>query len=333
MAVTPPGPIGNTYQEGTAMTQSSEIQRFALAPYVYDQALRLGDPNAQRLRGAGLRVGFHYGTGEPWFVARDVCEILEIDNPSQAMTRLDDDQYVQVDSTVISNEVGSNLDKGRKVLIVNESGLYALIMGSRKPVTRPFRRWVTDEVLPSIRKTGRYVEPAAPKTRVELARDLLAAEERAEALAKDLDAKTNMLSGAVAAIAENAPKVEAFEELMSADGTFSLAQAAQLVGVGRQTLIEKLAAWKVLMLRPGHSDHLRPYQAQIHLERFTCVAQTVDITHGDGTTEKLVKSTTRVTAKGVEWIRTMLRAGGPRGALAGGVARVVTFAGVPGAAR
>lgn len=83
--------------------------------------------------------------GEPWFVAADVCKSLELGNPSQAMTRLDVDEK----STLISNE-------GKKFNIVNEPGLYTLVLSSRKPEAKLFKRWITHDVLPSIRKTGGY---------------------------------------------------------------------------------------------------------------------------------------------------------------------------------
>lgn len=83
--------------------------------------------------------------GEPWFVAADVCKSLELGNPSQAMTRLDVDEK----STLISNE-------GKKFNIVNEPGLYTLVLSSRKPEAKLFKRWITHEVLPSIRKTGGF---------------------------------------------------------------------------------------------------------------------------------------------------------------------------------
>ena len=86
--------------------------------------------------------------GQPWFVAADVARILEIGNPSQAMTRLDDDER-----TLISNE-------GRDLNVVSEAGLYSLILGSRKPEAKAFKRWVTHEVLPAIRKHGVYATPA-----------------------------------------------------------------------------------------------------------------------------------------------------------------------------
>lgn len=86
--------------------------------------------------------------GQPWFVAADVARILEIGNPSQAMTRLDDDER-----TLISNE-------GRDLNVVSEAGLYSLILGSRKPEAKAFKRWVTHEVLPAIRRHGVYATPA-----------------------------------------------------------------------------------------------------------------------------------------------------------------------------
>lgn len=85
--------------------------------------------------------------GQPWFVAADVARILEIGNPSQAMTRLDDDER-----TLISNE-------GRDLNVVSEAGLYSLILGSRKPEAKAFKRWVTHEVLPAIRRHGSYTAP------------------------------------------------------------------------------------------------------------------------------------------------------------------------------
>lgn len=88
--------------------------------------------------------------GEPWFVAVDVCRALELGNPSQALTRLDDDEK---SSTLISNE---GIRGNPNMSIINEPGLYTLVLGSRKPEAKAFKRWITHEVLPSIRKTGAY---------------------------------------------------------------------------------------------------------------------------------------------------------------------------------
>ena len=82
---------------------------------------------------------------EIWFVAKDVCEILEISNPSMAIQRLDDDERAKF-----------NLGRQGLTNVVNEYGLYNLVLGSRKQEAKKFKRWITHEVIPSIRKTGSY---------------------------------------------------------------------------------------------------------------------------------------------------------------------------------
>lgn len=86
--------------------------------------------------------------GEPWFVAADVCRVLDIGNPTQALARLDDDEV-----TLTSNEGGHEMN------IINEPGLYSLVLGSRKPEAKAFKRWITHEVLPTLRRTGTYGIP------------------------------------------------------------------------------------------------------------------------------------------------------------------------------
>ena len=89
--------------------------------------------------------------GEPWFVAKDVCEILDIGDPSKAVDRLDEDE---TGTTSIRTTAGP-----RELLTVNESGVYSLVFTSRKPEAKRFRKWVTGTVLPEIRKTGSYQGP------------------------------------------------------------------------------------------------------------------------------------------------------------------------------
>lgn len=93
---------------------------------------------------------------EPWFVAADVCRVLGINNARDAVTRLDEDE----------KGVGNTDTLGGKqaITLINESGLYHLSFKSRKPAAKAFRKWVTSEVLPAIRKTGQYVvEDKAPE--------------------------------------------------------------------------------------------------------------------------------------------------------------------------
>ena len=115
--------------------------------------------------------------GEPLFVLKDICDALEIGNPSDVVRRLDSDG-------VDSIEVIDNLGRKQKATAVTEAGLYEVIFMSRKPEAVQFRRWVTSEVLPSIRKRGGYLTPEAtrealrdPDFIIQLAMDLK--EERA----------------------------------------------------------------------------------------------------------------------------------------------------------
>jgi anti-repressor protein len=85
---------------------------------------------------------------EPWFVAKDVCGVLEIANPTQALSRLDEDERAMF-----------NIGRQGEANFVNEPGLYTLILGSRKPEAKQFKRWITHEVIPSIRKHGAYITP------------------------------------------------------------------------------------------------------------------------------------------------------------------------------
>ena len=83
---------------------------------------------------------------EPWFVAKDVCDVLELSNPSVALKNLDEDERTKL-----------NLGRQGNTNLINESGLYALVVRSRKPEAKKFRKWITSEVLPSIRKHGVYM--------------------------------------------------------------------------------------------------------------------------------------------------------------------------------
>lgn len=129
--------------------------------------------------------------GEPWFVAKDVCDILEISNPSDALKRLDDDERSRF-----------NLGRQGETNIVNEAGLYVLVLGSRKPEAHEFKRWVTHEVLPSIRKHGAYMTQqtldkalTSPDFLIQLATKLKEEQEKVKELepkAKALDDFTNV---------------------------------------------------------------------------------------------------------------------------------------------
>lgn len=100
---------------------------------------------------------------EPWFVASDVCRALEIVNVGNALARLDDDEKGSIRLTDVTPNGGNP-----NVSIVNEPGLYTLVLGSRKKEAKDFKRWITHDVIPSIRKTGSY--SMMPKTFAEALR-------------------------------------------------------------------------------------------------------------------------------------------------------------------
>lgn len=113
--------------------------------------------------------------GDPWFVLADLCRILEIANPSSVVARLDP-QSVNTLRLAEGNRGNPN------VTIVNEPGMYEVVIRSDKPEAAAFRRWITSEVLPTIRKTGGYGQAVERLSPLEYARQLVAAEERAELL-------------------------------------------------------------------------------------------------------------------------------------------------------
>lgn len=87
--------------------------------------------------------------GDPWFVAKDVCEALELDNVGQALSSLDDDEK---NTIIINDGIPGNPNRA----IVSEPGIYSLILRSRKPEAKAFKRWLVHDVIPTIRKTGSY---------------------------------------------------------------------------------------------------------------------------------------------------------------------------------
>lgn len=118
--------------------------------------------------------------GDPWFVAKDVCAILGLENVSKACDRLDDDET----SNLTKSDVGENTrlydfsNGGRSPIIVSEPGLYSLVLCSNKPEAKAFKRWITHDVIPSIRKTGAY--QIAPKDYASALRALAAEVEQKE---------------------------------------------------------------------------------------------------------------------------------------------------------
>lgn len=182
-----------------------------------------------------------------WFVAADVCAVLEHSNHRMAVAGLDDDEK----GVRIADTPGGP----QQVTVVSEAGLYSLIFRSRKPEAKAFSRWVRHEVLPAIRRTGRYA--AAPKTYAEALRELAAsveAREAAEARARELEAPA-----------------AAWTRLASTEGDYSVDQAAKIlsrdpgINTGQRRLFEALRELKWIFrdTRYGSKGSWAAYQAAI----------------------------------------------------------------------
>jgi anti-repressor protein len=162
--------------------------------------------------------------GEPWFVARDVCAALEIKNMSDALGKLDEDEK----GVALTDTLGGT----QRMSTVSEPGLYALIMRSRKPEAHAFKRWVTHEVLPSIRKDGGYMVAREDESDEQvMARALLIAQ-------KAITAKDKH-------IAELEPKARFADAVAASDGTCLVGELAKMlrqngVDVGQNRLFAKL---------------------------------------------------------------------------------------------
>ena len=179
--------------------------------------------------------------GEPWFVAADVCRALEIANNRDALTRLEQDEK----GVALTDTPGG----AQEVTIVNEPGLYTLVLGSRKREAKSFKRWVTHDVVPSIRKTGAYMTPETiekvlmnPDTIISLATQL-----------KELQTK----------VEQDKPKVQYFDTLVDRNLLTNFRDTAKELHVAPKAFINFLLE-KGYIYRDNKS-RLRPYQA--HAEK------------------------------------------------------------------
>lgn len=177
--------------------------------------------------------------GEPWFVAADVARILGYRMASDMTRRLDlEDRGTRSVRTPSGDQ---------EMSVITEPGLYVAVLGSQIEGAKEFKRWVTREVLPAIRKTGHYGVPAL---------DLNAIDPRTLALA--ILEESDRANAAESKVLELAPKAEAFEHFMEADGSLSIGAVANMYKVGRQTLFDWLRAAKVVQ------GDRRPYQEYAH---------------------------------------------------------------------
>lgn len=213
---------------------------------------------------------------EVWFVAKDICDVLEINKYRDAVSRLDEEER----GSVVVDTLGGK----QETAAINESGLYSLIFKSRKPEAKQFKRWVTHEVIPAIRKHGGYLTPQKveealinPDTIIMLATQLK--EERAK---RELDK----------------PKVLFAEALETSKQTILIGELAKLlkqngVDIGQKRLFNWLRE-KGYLIRKQGDEYNNPTQRAMDLGLFEIKKRT--ILNNDGSVR--VTKTTTVTGKG-----------------------------------
>lgn len=220
--------------------------------------------------------------GEPWFFAMDVCRVLVIKNTGDAMSRLAPDE----------KGVGTadTLGGAQQITTVSEPGLYRLVFTSRRPEAEAFRRWVTHDVLPAIRRTGRFEVAPRELSRLEL-------------IDMARDAEVGRLA-AEARVAELEPVAEVAQRVLDSSGDFSLREAAQAlsrdhnIDTGQNRLLKSLRdlGWV--------DNNGRAYQRRIESGHLKVLARTYDHPH---TGEPMLSTQLRVTGKGVVALANTLR--------------------------
>lgn len=230
----------------------------------------------------GMKLRTVFINDEPWFVAKDVCDILEIGNPSMALERLDADE-----KGISSIET---LGGVQNVATVNEPGLYSLVLGSRKPEAKQFKRWVTHEVIPSIRKHGAYM------TQDTLEKALTSPDFLIQ-LATKLKEEQQRRIAAETKIQLDKPKVVFAESLENSKNTILVGELAKLlkqngVDIGQNRLFEWLRKEGYLGNK-GEYYNL-PTQKSMELGLFEIKVTTVN--NPDGSIR--VTKTPKVTGKG-----------------------------------
>lgn len=186
-------------------------------------------------------------SGEPWFVLKDVCDVLGLSTPARVAERLDSDEVSQAH---LIDSVG----RSQEMTIISESGLYNVILRSDKPEAKPFRKWVTAVVLPSIRKNGGYIAGQEELSPQELmAKALLVAQKTLtdrDARIKELTAQNQIMQ----------PKAEYFDELVARNLLTNFRETAKELGIKEKDFVGWLLEHKYIYR--DQKNKLMPYAAK-----------------------------------------------------------------------
>lgn len=218
-------------------------------------------------------------SGEPWFIAKDVCDALCLGRQQDSTRYIDADEKGEC---LVDTPFGK-----QKMVVINEPGFYKLVLKSRKPEAKAFQRWVTHEVLPSIRKKGGYIAAAPDETPEQIMA-------RAVLLAQDTIARQK------AQIEELKPKALFADAVAASDGTCLVGELAKMmrqngVQIGQNRLFEKLR--QDGYLGKTGSNYNVPTQRAMEMGLFRI--KETSITHSDG--HITVQRTAKVTGKGQQY--------------------------------
>lgn len=214
--------------------------------------------------------------GEPWWVAKDVCDVLGLVESHRSIAGLDEDEKGRHTMTTPGGE--------QSLVIISEPGLYSLILRSRKEEVKAFKRWITHEVIPQIRRTGVYYA-AVPKTLPEALRLCATEIEKREEAERQLQIA--------------APKVAFYDQVAGSRDAIDMRRVAAVLNVpgwGRNKLFAFLREHKIL------DERNTPYREYQDRGYFRVVEQT----YTDSAGETHISLKTLVYQKGVSWIRRML---------------------------
>lgn len=171
---------------------------------------------------------------EVWFVAKDVCDVLELIDVSMTVKRLDEDEK----DTKIICTLGGN----QNMSVVNESGLYSLVLTSNKPQAKKFKKWITSEVIPSIRKTGSY--------------SIMSPEEMALQVISYLQTKVEEQKQKIEILA---PKAFVYDETMKIENLMTIREVSKLAKVGSGIFWSWLKTTKIVYKENGNNLPYQPY--------------------------------------------------------------------------
>lgn len=219
---------------------------------------------------------------EPWFVATDVCKVLNLTNPTVVLSRLEDDERSKF-----------NLGRQGQANVVNESGLYELIFASRKEEARHFKKWIKQDVLPSIRKEGAYMTPETlekalmdPDTIINIATRLKEAQQQ-----REIEIQKRMQAEKVIHLQQ--PKVAFADSCLASQDSILVRELAKLISkqgvrIGQNKLYEILRNWGYIQKRSTE-----PTQKAVDAGYLEVLQRSI----ASGESSRLAR-TTKITTKG-----------------------------------